>query len=75
MRVGALAATHPAIAELDLNPVIATPDGALVVDARVRLEAPAPAPGVPVAQRLSAAADYGSRYWEGAPMARRRGPA
>ena len=54
MRVGALAATHPAIAELDLNPVIATPDGALVVDARVRLEAPGPGAGVPVAQRLSA---------------------
>ena len=51
MRVGALAGTHPAIAELDLNPVIATPDGALVVDARVRLEAPPPA-GVPLAQRL-----------------------
>jgi acyl-CoA synthetase (NDP forming) len=47
MRVGALADTHPAIAELDLNPVIATPDGALVVDARVRLEAPAPVPRFP----------------------------
>jgi acetate---CoA ligase (ADP-forming) len=47
MRVGALAGTHPAIAELDLNPVIATPDGALVVDARVRLEAPAPGPAFP----------------------------
>jgi acetyl coenzyme A synthetase (ADP forming)-like protein len=47
MRVGALAATHPAVAELDLNPVIATPDGALVVDARVRLEAPGPAPAFP----------------------------
>jgi acetate---CoA ligase (ADP-forming) len=47
LRVGALAATHPAIAELDLNPVIATPDGALVVDARVRLEAPEPAPAFP----------------------------
>ena len=47
MRIGALAATHPAIAELDLNPVIATPDGALVVDARVRLEAPGPAPAFP----------------------------
>ena len=43
LRVGALAATHPAVAELDLNPVIATPEGALVVDARVRLEAPGPA--------------------------------
>jgi acyl-CoA synthetase (NDP forming) len=47
MRVSALAATHPAVAELDLNPVIATPDGALVVDARVRLEAPGPAPAFP----------------------------
>ena len=47
MRVGALAATHPAIAELDLNPVIAAPEGALVVDARVRLEAPSPAPAFP----------------------------
>ena len=47
MRVGALASTHPAIAELDLNPVIATPEGALVVDARVRLEAPGPAPAFP----------------------------
>ena len=47
MRIGALAATHPAIAELDLNPVIATPDGALVVDARVRLEAPGPSPAFP----------------------------
>ncbi|HYH90113.1 MAG TPA: GNAT family N-acetyltransferase [Solirubrobacteraceae bacterium] len=47
MRVGALAATHPAIAELDLNPVIATAEGALVVDARIRLEAPGPAPAFP----------------------------
>jgi acetate---CoA ligase (ADP-forming) len=47
MRVGALAATHPAVAELDLNPVIATPEGALVVDARVRLEAPSPAAPFP----------------------------
>ena len=52
MRVGALAAAHPAVAELDLNPVIATPDGALVVDARVRLERPGAPPRVPVAQRL-----------------------
>ena len=47
LRVGALAAAHPAVAELDLNPVIATPQGALVVDARVRLEAPGPAPAFP----------------------------
>ena len=47
MRVGALAAAHPAVAELDLNPVIATPEGALVVDARVLLEAPGPTPAFP----------------------------
>ena len=43
MRVGALVAAHPAVAELDLNPVIATPEGALVVNARVRVDAPGPA--------------------------------
>jgi acetyl coenzyme A synthetase (ADP forming)-like protein len=47
LHVGALAAAHPAVAELDLNPVIATPDGALVVDARVRLEAPGRTPAFP----------------------------
>ena len=47
LRVGALAAAHPAVAELDLNPVIATPDGALVLDARIRLEAPGPTPAFP----------------------------
>jgi acyl-CoA synthetase (NDP forming) len=47
MRVGGLAATHPAVAELDLNPVIATPAGALVVNARVRVDAPGPAAPFP----------------------------
>ncbi len=47
LRVGALAATHPAVAELDLDPVIATPKGALVVDAGVRLETPGPAAPFP----------------------------
>ena len=47
MRVGALAVTHPAIAELDLSPVIASPEGALVVDARVRVDAPGPSPAFP----------------------------
>ena len=47
LRVAALAATHPAVAELDLDPVIATPGGALVVDARVRLEVPGPAAPFP----------------------------
>jgi acyl-CoA synthetase (NDP forming) len=38
MRAAALAAAHPQIAELDLNPVVVSPTGALVVDARVRLQ-------------------------------------
>jgi ATP-grasp domain len=33
----------PAIAELDLNPVIAGPDGCEVVDARVRVATPSSA--------------------------------
>ena len=51
LRVGALAATHPAVAELDLDPVVATPEGSLVVDARVRLEAPGPAAPFPSLNR------------------------
>jgi acyl-CoA synthetase (NDP forming)/GNAT superfamily N-acetyltransferase len=39
MRVSRLADDLPQIAELDLNPVIARPDGAYVVDARVRVVA------------------------------------
>ena len=38
-RVAALVADHPQIAELDANPVIAGPDGATIVDLRVRLRA------------------------------------
>src|SRR5258708_2981519 len=37
MRVSRLADDLPQVAELDLNPVIARPDGAHVVDTRVRL--------------------------------------
>ena len=47
MRVAALVTAHPAVAELDLNPVIATPEGALVVNARVRVDAPGPAAPFP----------------------------
>ena len=36
-RLGRLAENHPEVAELDLNPVIASPDGCVAVDARVRL--------------------------------------
>jgi len=37
LRVSRLADDLPEVAELDLNPVVATPDGALAVDARVRV--------------------------------------
>ncbi len=40
--LAALAEDHPAIAEIECNPVVMTPKGAFVVDARARLEAPPP---------------------------------
>lgn len=42
VRIAALAAAHPEIAELDCNPVLVGPAGATVVDARIRLAAPRP---------------------------------
>jgi acyl-CoA synthetase (NDP forming) len=42
LRVGQLADNHPEIAELDCNPVIASPTGATIVDVRVRAELPPP---------------------------------
>ena len=39
LRVSAMVEAHPEVAEMDLNPVIVGPAGAVVVDARVRLEA------------------------------------
>ena len=36
-RVSRFAAAHPEVAELDLNPVIASPEGAIAVDARIVL--------------------------------------
>ncbi|MFL5861753.1 MAG: GNAT family N-acetyltransferase [Solirubrobacteraceae bacterium] len=47
MRVSAMVDAHPEIAELDCNPVIVRSDGAVVVDARVRLHEPAPVRPVP----------------------------
>jgi acetate---CoA ligase (ADP-forming) len=45
LRVGAMVEAHPEIVELDCNPLIAGPQRALIVDARVRVEAaPAPTP-------------------------------
>jgi acetyl coenzyme A synthetase (ADP forming)-like protein len=43
LRVSAMVDAHREIVELDLNPVIAGPDGAVAVDARIRAK-PAPAP-------------------------------
>ena len=40
LRIGALAAQHPAVAELDCDPLIAGPAGVPIVAARVRLEPP-----------------------------------
>ena len=42
LRVAALAAAHPEIAELDCNPLIAGHAGAVVVDARIRIAPPPP---------------------------------
>jgi acyl-CoA synthetase (NDP forming) len=42
LRLSAMVEAHEEIAEVDLNPVVALPHGALVVDARIRLEEPAP---------------------------------
>jgi acetate---CoA ligase (ADP-forming) len=47
LRVSAMVDAHPEIAELDCNPLIASPDGALILDARVRVKAVAPPPPVP----------------------------
>jgi acetate---CoA ligase (ADP-forming) len=42
LRVGALVENHPEIAEMDCNPVIVSPHGALIADARIRVEEVAP---------------------------------
>ena len=42
LRLSALVEAHREVAELDLNPVVVNPDGAVVVDARVRVEVPEP---------------------------------
>lgn len=45
LRLSVLVEDHPEVVELDLGPLIATPQGALIIDARVRVQtAPAPAP-------------------------------
>jgi len=42
LRVSAMVEAHPEIVELDCNPLISGPDGVVIVDARVRVEAAAP---------------------------------
>ena len=44
LRVSALVEAHPEVVEMDLNPLIVHPAGAVAVDARVRLEAGPPRP-------------------------------
>jgi acetate---CoA ligase (ADP-forming) len=49
LRVSAMVEAHHEIVELDCNPVIAGPTGAVVVDARIRLQpasSPLPTPAV-----------------------------
>ncbi|HYM46319.1 MAG TPA: GNAT family N-acetyltransferase [Solirubrobacteraceae bacterium] len=42
LRLSALVEAHPEVAELDANPIVASPTGVVVLDARVRLSAPVP---------------------------------
>ena len=42
LRVSALCADHPEIAEMDCNPVVIRTHGAVIVDARVRVRVPEP---------------------------------
>jgi acetate---CoA ligase (ADP-forming) len=46
LRVSALVEAHPEIAEMDLNPLIVHTSGAVVVDARIRLEPGASRPPI-----------------------------
>lgn len=43
LRLSALVEAHPEVVELDANPVIAGPDGAAIVDARIRVAEATPA--------------------------------
>jgi len=51
LRVAALATNTPELAELEMNPVIVTADGAIAVDVKVRLQ-PASTPSDPLARNL-----------------------
>jgi acetate---CoA ligase (ADP-forming) len=47
LRISALVDAHPEIAELDANPVVAQVDGAVIVDARIRVSPVSPTPPRP----------------------------
>jgi len=51
LRVSVLGAAHPEIAELDCNLLLAGPDGAVVLDARIRVAAPRPSRPFPALDR------------------------
>jgi len=51
LRVSALAAQHPEIAELDCNPLRTAPGGTVVLDARIRVHEPPPARPFPALDR------------------------
>jgi hypothetical protein len=50
LRVSAMVQAHPEIAELDCNPLIDSPHGATIVDARLRVAATEPPPPSPSVQ-------------------------
>lgn len=50
-RVSSMIEAHPEIVELDCNPVLVTPGGAVVADARVRLQISGPPPPLPAVGR------------------------
>ena len=56
LRVSALVEAHPEVVELDCNPLIALEQGALIVDARVRIELPPLRPPAPSLGRTAAPA-------------------
>jgi acetyl coenzyme A synthetase (ADP forming)-like protein len=56
LRVAAMVEAHPEIAELDCNPVVVLPTGVTIVDARIRVEAPATPPPLSARPRASSGA-------------------
>ena len=46
LRVSALVEAHPEVIEMDLNPLIVHAEGAVAVDARIRLERGSPRPPI-----------------------------